>query len=208
MKLIVGLGNKGQEYTGTRHNVGFKIVNSLPLVAATLSDTDTDTRQDSSKWKVKKDAAYWEGSVGGQKIVVIKPQTYMNVSGGVVANYVHNLKINPKEDLWVIHDDLDLPIGVFKIQKNVSAAGHNGVKSIIEKIGHQDFIRFRFGIGRPTDQTPIDKYVLQKMDSRTPEQLLVRDARLECAKAILYALKHGIVDAMNRYNVKNQNSAS
>ncbi len=198
MKLIVGLGNPGEKYQGTRHNVGFKIVDSFRFKIESPEKIDKPYVMGSMKWKEKDSAEYWKGSFNGEQFVVIKPQKFMNVSGEVVARFANLLKIDTHEDLWVVHDELDLPIGTFKIQKNVSAAGHNGVKSIIENIGHQDFVRFRFGIGRPADQTPIDDYVLQ--DFRTPEEQHAAKMRIKCAEAIVYALENGLTAAMNEYN--------
>ncbi|HEX5035005.1 MAG TPA: aminoacyl-tRNA hydrolase [bacterium] len=138
-KLLVGLGNPGKEYEKTRHNVGFFLVDLL-----------------AERWgmdfsRKKFDGLYAEGLVEGEKVLLVKPQTYMNLSGQCVGPWFHFLKLEGG-DLMVIHDELDLPLGRMKAQRAASAAGQKGVASIIEAIGHHDFCRLRVGIGRPQAQ--------------------------------------------------------
>jgi PTH1 family peptidyl-tRNA hydrolase len=149
MKLIVGLGNPGKEYDGTRHNVGFQ---AIDLLAGRCEGSR------SSKFE----AELFKGRLDGHDVLLMKPQTYMNLSGEAVSQAANFYKIDVRADLIVIHDDLDLPPGAVRMQRDISSAGHNGVKSIIERLGHQEFTRIRIGIGRPTDPTPIDDYVLHR----------------------------------------------
>lgn len=138
-KLLVGLGNPGKEYEKTRHNVGFFLVDLL-----------------AERWgfdfsRKKFEGLYAEGQVDGEKVILIKPQTYMNLSGSCVGPWFSFLKLEGS-DLLVIHDELDLPLGRMKAQRAASAAGQKGVASIIAAIGHHDFCRLRVGIGRPQFQ--------------------------------------------------------
>ncbi|HKX11684.1 MAG TPA: aminoacyl-tRNA hydrolase [bacterium] len=138
-KLLVGLGNPGKEYEKTRHNVGFFLVERL-----------------AERWgmdfgRKKFEGLYAEGMVEGEKVLLVKPQTYMNLSGQCVGPWFNFLKLEGG-DLMVIHDELDLPLGRMKAQRAASAAGQKGVASIIAAIGHHDFCRLRVGIGRPQAQ--------------------------------------------------------
>jgi PTH1 family peptidyl-tRNA hydrolase len=138
-KLLVGLGNPGKEYEKTRHNVGFFLVERL-----------------AERWgfefgRKKFEGIYAEGQVGSEKVLLLKPQTFMNLSGQSVGRWFSFLKLEGG-DLMVIHDELDLPLGRLKAQWSASAAGQKGVASIIAAIGHKDFCRLRVGIGRPQVQ--------------------------------------------------------
>jgi len=138
-KLIVGLGNPGKEYEKTRHNVGFFLVDRL------AEEWGADFRRQ------KFHGYYAEHREGDEKILLVKPQTFMNLSGQCVGAWVDFLKIEGR-DLIVVHDELDLPLGRMKAQWSASAAGQKGVASIIQAIGHKDFCRLRVGIGRPPSQ--------------------------------------------------------
>jgi PTH1 family peptidyl-tRNA hydrolase len=141
MRIIIGLGNPGQQYAGTRHNIGFQIIDGFY--------NENKTALNFSVWQKNKKfhAEICEGNFNGEKIILAKPETFMNESGIAVGALFHFYKIAPLE-LIVIHDDLDLPLGKIKVQANISSAGHNGIKSIIEKIGTQDFWRVRIGTSR------------------------------------------------------------
>ena len=181
MLLIVGLGNPGKEYVGTRHNAGFDVVDALAERAGL-------------KWKKE---AKFKGEVAkGADFVLLKPVTFMNLSGESVVPAAQFYKIDTKTSIFVAHDELDLPVGAMKISIGSGPGGHNGVKSIIEKLGHKDFARFRVGIGKPADQTPIEDYVLRKP---AKDEVLAIDRAVE---AIEVAHKEGIVAAMNSYNTK------
>ena len=133
MKLIVGLGNPGSKYEGTRHNVGFRIVE---LLAARF-----DVPLSSNKFQ----GEYGQGTIEGQKVALLKPQTYMNLSGDSVAPAARFYKVEP-EDLIVIHDELDLPFGRLQLKRGGGTGGHNGLNSIVDRLGSNDFVRLRFGI--------------------------------------------------------------
>ncbi len=149
MNLIVGLGNPGKEYERTRHNAGFLFLDFLrdswgfPKFSA------------SARWK----GAVSEGFRNGKKTILLKPETFMNRSGESVRALMDFYKFSPA-DIVVIHDDLDVPAGTFKMTESSRAAGHNGVADLIEKLGTQDFRRVRIGIGRPTENIPADVFVL------------------------------------------------
>jgi len=156
--LIAGLGNPGKEYGKTRHNLGFLVMNEFIK------------KIDAVEVNTKIQAGFWKKWSNGNELLLIEPTTYMNESGKAVSPF---LKVNdiPEDRLIVIHDDLDLPFGEIRVSKNSSAAGHNGVKSIIEALGSKDFTRIRIGIGRPTNDQPIEDYVLTRFSSEEKKQL-------------------------------------
>lgn len=162
MKIVVGLGNPGDAYSRTRHNLGFLTVD---LLAAGLPVP--------AHWDEKRsDPAYHVAPLGkdsrGDFWLLIKPMTFMNESGRAVHSYLKNAKVNPG-DLWVVHDDVDLPEGEFRQAYSSSSAGHRGVESIIESLGTKDFHRLRIGVGRPAHpEQPVEDFVLEK----TSEELL------------------------------------
>jgi PTH1 family peptidyl-tRNA hydrolase len=178
MYLIVGLGNPGTKYENTRHNLGFKV---LDLLASTNS------------WEAKYDSQFLKL----EDVILTKPQTFMNNSGQAVSQI---LKFYPDAELIVVHDELDLPLGSIRVQKNSSPAGHNGVKSIIESIGTQDFIRVRIGIDNPDarGQMPAEDFVLRNFEST--EQDLVKES-LEKALAAIESLEtQGLEQTQSRFN--------
>ena len=178
MILIIGLGNPGKKYEQTRHNFGFMV---LDLLGSGM------------EWEAKYDAEF----IKLDDVILAKPQTFMNKSGESV---VEILKFYPNAQLVVVHDELDLPLGSMKIQKNSSAAGHNGVQSIMDSLGTQDFIRIRLGIDNPEvrKDVPGDAFVLQKFTSE--EQALVKEI-LEKAKAAVETLQtDGLDIAQSKFN--------
>ena len=191
MKLIVGLGNPGNTYTHTRHNVGFlaldevvnKLKNKPPHFAGSRHTTKLDNRGGkikklkNFKYEKKFDAEILQVEIDGEKILLAKPQTFMNNSGEAVRKIAHFYKIDPTVDVFVLHDDVDIPLGDIRIKKSGSSAGHNGVQSIIDHFGTDEFTRVRIGVGRPPEGVATDVYVLQ--DLRTEEQKIVRDAILD-----------------------------
>ena len=159
MKLIVGLGNPGKEYAGTRHNCGFMVIDRL----ASKLNVDVDQ----NKFK----GLYAKVKYHGEDIILLKPQTYMNLSGESVNAVMNFFKID-KEDLLVIYDDLDMPVGKLRLRKTGSAGGHNGIKNIIAHLNSQDFKRIRVGIDRHKYMNVAD-YVLSrfsKVESEAIEQ--------------------------------------
>lgn len=182
--LIVGLGNPGSEYAGHRHNIGFRCIDHLAGQHAIALN------------KKRFKAEYGEGWLCGRRVVLAKPQTFMNDSGAAVAPLERWYKV-PPERILVIHDDLDLPFGRIRIRPGGGSGGHNGIKSIIAALGTQAFPRIRVGIGRPQRGDPVD-YVLNDFDRE--QAPFVPEICAQVARAIEAFLTHGIHEAMNLYN--------
>ena len=155
MKMIVGLGNPGREYENTRHNVGFMILDEYAK------------KNDISTFKRKFNGLYTTFIHNNETYVLLKPQSYMNLSGTVIKKFASFYKIKP-EDILVIHDDLDLPIGKIKIKYKGSSGGHNGIKNIIENLKTEEFPRFKVGIGKDENISYID-YVIGKLSKKELE---------------------------------------
>ncbi|MFA6254998.1 MAG: aminoacyl-tRNA hydrolase [Patescibacteria group bacterium] len=190
MKLIVGLGNPGKKYETTWHNVGFLVIDLLKTKQA----GEFLSCNKSKKFK----AEICENNSPEEKIILAKPQTFMNNSGQAVKAIGRFYKIKP-ENLWVIHDDIDLPLGKIRISQNASAAGHKGVQSIIDEVGTQEFIRFRLGIQPITPlKMPTEKYVLQKIDSES--KVIIDEVIEKVLAALEIALAQGVTEAMNEFN--------
>ena len=179
MKLIVGIGNPGKEYSNTRHNVGFNIL---------------DNYDSSLKWHKDKDAEIAETLINNEKILLIKPLTYVNLSGNAVSRIVNFYKVS-SQDILVIHDDLDLQSCTFKLKYNSSSGGHNGIKSIISSLGTQEFSRLKIGISNNKSADTKD-YVLSKLSKKELE-FLKRDIFKEIIESFVI---DGIDVTMNRYN--------
>ncbi len=189
-KLVVGLGNPGQEYAGTRHNIGFAVLDRL---AAEQSG--------SFKRKFRFAAEVAEIGVGGEKVMLVKPQTYMNRSGIAVVAVAQWLKVAPPEMLVVV-DDADLPLGQLRLRSEGGSGGHNGLGSIIEALGGEEkFARLRVGIGRrgPAGED-ITGHVLGRF--ALPERETADKAVTMAAEAVMCALKEGLTAAMNQFNRK------
>lgn len=188
MKLIVGLGNPGLKYQKTWHNLGFILTDGLK------KKHDFSDFKKSEKFK----AVIAEGKIGKEKIILAKPLTFMNSSGQAVQLLVNFYKLKP-EDVWVAHDEIDLPLGKIRISQNASAAGHNGIKSIIDSLNSKNFIRLRIGIkAEDIGKTPINKYVLQKINRHSI--MPANQALATATKAIEAGLADGITAAMNKFN--------
>lgn len=191
MKLIVGLGNPGRGYAHNRHNVGFACLNHF----ARTQGIRFDKKQGQARIGI--------GEVAGSKVVIARPQTYMNSSGQSVSRLVAKFNIN-LNDLLVIHDDLDLPLGKIRIRQGGGSAGHKGIDSIITCLGSQDFPRLRVGIGRPTtpfaeiSEADIIAYVLS--DFTPDERQTITQVIPKVSEAILCLLTEGLTVAMNKYN--------
>lgn len=184
--LIVGLGNPGKKYEQTRHNVGFMTVEEL----AAHHNLKFDGRQAK--------AHIADGVVNGYRVILAKPQTYMNDSGRSVQGIADFYKISPAH-IMVIYDDLDIDLGVLRIRAQGGSGGHNGMKSIISSLGNtQDFPRIRFGIGRPPGRMDPAAYVLRPFNN--DEIPLVTETVRRAALALEAWLDEGIDTAMNRYN--------
>lgn len=185
MKMIVGLGNIGRQYAQTRHNVGFMIIDEL---AAKLN-ADFQT----SKFEAQVATAFQNG----EKILLVKPSTYMNDSGRAVGPLMSYYNIEPA-DLLVIHDDLDLPLGKVRLKQKGSAGGHNGIKSIISHVGDQHFKRVKVGIDHPQKMSVVD-YVLGKFKPAEVAQL--EDAKTTALAAIeAWLANDDFAAVMNQYN--------
>jgi len=193
MKLIVGLGNPGQGYANNRHNVGFICLSHFARTQGIRFD------------KKQGKARIGTGEVAGNKVVLAKPQTYMNLSGEPVSRLTKKFNINP-DDLLVIHDDLDLPLGKIRIRHGGSSGGHKGIDSIINELGSQDFIRLRVGIGHPaenkdTTEFSNDEIITYVLGDFTPdEKQTITQVIPRVSEAILCLLTEGLTVAMNRYN--------
>ena len=184
MKIIVGLGNPGQQYANTPHSVGFEAVDAI---AAEIGATWEEKRQ--FKCLMAK------GTFAGLPVMLVKPQTYMNLSGESVAPVVKYHNATPA-DLLVIQDDIDLPVGRMRVRKNGSCGGHNGIRNIIERLGTQDFARLKLGVGK--DRSDVIAHVLGKFDPTTRKTMDLVVA--EATKAAAAILRNGPDRAMNLYN--------
>jgi peptidyl-tRNA hydrolase, PTH1 family len=183
--LVVGLGNPGGGYDGTRHNVGFEIVDEL-------------ARRSSGVWRQKWGAALWEGTIGGRRARLAKPQTYMNLSGqavGEIARYFHIAA----ERIVVAHDEVDIEPGRLKVKFGGGDAGHKGVKSVTEALGTSEFARVRVGVGKRAGHDTAD-WVLAPI-SRA-ERDVMSAAVTQAADAVETIMRHGHATAMNKYNVR------
>ncbi|WP_338471276.1 aminoacyl-tRNA hydrolase [Niallia sp. XMNu-256] len=185
MKLIVGLGNPGKQYEHTRHNIGFEVIDAL-----------------SERMQIPLDQAKFKGIYGfrvidGEKVFLLKPLTYMNLSGESIVALMNYYQIN-EEDLVVIYDDLDLPVGKIRLRQKGSAGGHNGIKSIISHLGINEFNRIRVGINRPSNGMSIVDYVLGRFSKEETEE--VKIAVDKSAEACEDWIKKPFLQVMNTYN--------
>ncbi|GAB3054562.1 aminoacyl-tRNA hydrolase [Virgibacillus ainsalahensis] len=185
MKCIVGLGNPGKKYQDTRHNIGFMIIDEL---------------LDRYGWELNKkkfNGSYAMEHVQGEKVFLLKPQTYMNLSGESIRPLMDYYDIN-LEDVLIIYDDLDLPTGKIRLRQKGGHGGHNGLRSTIDHLGTKDFKRIRFGVGRPTNPTPVVNYVLSSFPKEEQEDVNVSIKK--AADACEAWLKTPFLEVMNEYN--------
>ncbi len=184
MRLIVGLGNPGPEYAGTRHNVGFRAADVL-------------SRRHSIPFTERRKLAYVGlGRIGGEEVALAKPRTYMNNSGEAVKQLVGRFRLKP-QDIIILYDEMDLPVGKIRVRPGGSAAGHNGIISIIGALGTQEFPRVRIGIGRATPGGSIG-YVLGGFAAS--EREAIEEAVQRAADAVEAILEAGLEKAMNKCN--------
>jgi PTH1 family peptidyl-tRNA hydrolase len=191
-RLIVGLGNPGAKYAGSRHNIGFMCIDDFAHENSLIF-----TRS-------KNQAKVVESRIGGHDIVLAKPQTFMNNSGVSVGGLVRTFKVK-FENLIVIHDDLDLPLGRIRIRLGGSSGGHNGINSIVQHIGHQEFIRVRVGIGRPNSQETFkngeDEVISHVLGDFNVEENELMQKVIPCVREALQCLlSAGLTETMNKYN--------
>ena len=185
MILVAGLGNPGAQYANTRHNVGF---DTLDFLAATYRISFN---------RVRHKALAGEGLIQGQKVILAKPQTFMNLSGDAIHELAHYFKI-PPADVIIIYDDIDLAVGKIRIRPSGSAGTHNGMRSIVERLGTTAFPRVRIGVGKPPPGWQLADYVLSRFQE--DEKKLVLAAIERAADAIPAILLVGAEAAMGRYN--------
>jgi PTH1 family peptidyl-tRNA hydrolase len=185
VKLVVGLGNPGRKYERTRHNLGFLVIDRIA------------TKNEVVVKKKLCNALTGEWSSSGEKILLVKPQTYMNRSGQAVKGLIREFSASP-EDLVAICDDLDLPFGRIRIRSKGSAGGHRGLLSIMESVAGAPFYRIRIGIGRPPEGANAEDYVLEPFNSQEVSEL--SDLVSRAADAVLTLLKDGGQRAMERFN--------
>lgn len=184
--LVVGLGNPGPDYSETRHNVGFRVVE---LLAARAGGGRFS--------KHKSNADVLEGRLAGRRVVFAKPRTYMNVSGGPVAGLVQYFSVAPA-DLVVVHDDLDLGFGVVRLKLGGGEGGHNGLRSISSSLGTRDYLRVRFGIGRPPGRQDPADFVLKRFSGAERKELdFATDLAADATEALL---ADGLETAQNRFH--------
>ncbi|MCR5590793.1 MAG: aminoacyl-tRNA hydrolase [Lachnospiraceae bacterium] len=195
MYLIVGLGNPSREYAGTRHNVGFEVVNIL----ADRFDIATDY--------IKHKAICGKGMIEGNKVMLAMPQTFMNLSGDSVGELVSYYRIDVASELIVVYDDVALEPGRIRIRKSGSAGGHNGMKNIISRLGTEEFMRVRVGVGEKPKGYDLADYVLGHFSK--DERELMDIAFIDAANAVVSIMNDGIDAAMNRFNTsKKENDES
>ena len=186
MYIIVGLGNPTKEYNNTRHNIGFDVIDKLADMYSI------------SVLEKKHKALVGKGIINGQKVILAKPQTYMNLSGESVRELVDYYKIDEETELIIIYDDISLDVGQLRIRKKGSAGGHNGIKNIIAHLNSNEFDRLKIGIGRGKNETK--DYVLTPFAGT--DKKLIDEAVTMSIDAVKLWLKQGIAPAMNQYNSK------
>lgn len=186
MYIIVGLGNPGRQYENTRHNVGFRCIDAIAK------------QHNIHVLEKKHKAMIGKGFINGEKVVLVKPQTFMNLSGESVKDAIGFYKIDPKDTLIVIYDDISLAVGALRIRKKGSAGGHNGIKNIIQHLGDETFKRVRIGVGEKPAGYDLADYVLGHF---TQSELKEIDAGIENAVKATELLVKGETDAaMNQFN--------
>lgn len=188
MYIIVGLGNPGKEYVNTRHNIGFDVIDKL-------AETENI-----SVIEKKHKALIGKGYVAGEKCVLVKPQTYMNLSGESVRQILDYYKVDETEGLIVISDDISLEVGALRIRKKGSAGGHNGLKNIIAHLGHDTFKRVKMGVGEKPKGYDLADYVLGHFSAG--ERKTMDDAAKRAVEAICMMIAQDVDAAMNAYNRK------
>lgn len=185
MYVIVGLGNPGKQYEHTRHNVGFDVIDML------------SKEYGISVTKIKHKALIGEGRVGTEKVLLVKPQTYMNLSGETLIDIYNYYKVDP-ENIVVIYDDIDLEVGKLRIRKKGSAGTHNGMRSIIKCLGLSDFPRIRVGVSRPRPGQDLADFVLSRFRKEEADDLQM--GLEKATNAVDCIVRENIDKAMNQYN--------
>ncbi len=192
IRMIAGLGNPGEEYAQTRHNAGFKAIDEL---ARQANVTYWKNQAGAEVASIKVNDTEAEG--GKREVILVKPQSYMNMSGGPISKLCAQYKVSV-EELLVIHDELDIPAGDVRIKVGGGHAGHNGLRSIIDKMGSRDFSRVRVGIGNPPGRMPVADFVLKQLRSREAEDF--DETTVRAAEAAATALTRGVIFARDHVN--------
>lgn len=187
MKIIVGLGNPGKRYAGTRHNIGFALIDTLAQ------------SPNAGRFQERFDAEVAELVEEGEKILLVKPQTFMNLSGQCVRQLVDFYQV-PVEDLLIVCDDINLPLGQLRIRARGSHGGHNGLRDIQAHLGTNEYSRMRIGVGAPDEEIDAADYVLDRF--RSSELPLINDAVLLASQAVAVWLHQDIEACMNQFNAK------
>ena len=188
MYLVAGLGNPGKQYEATRHNMGFDTIDYL------IEEYKVP------QGGVKFNAMYGKTMIGGEKVILMKPLSFMNLSGGPIRDMVNYFKIDPETELIVIYDDIDLDPGQLRIRKQGSSGGHNGIKDIIRQLGTEKFLRIKVGVGAKPKGWDLADHVLGRFS--TEDRKLVDEAIGKAAKAVDIMIEQGADAAMNEYNRK------
>ena len=188
MYIIVGLGNPTKEYDNTRHNIGFAAIDMLA------------DKYGINVSEVKHKALLGKGVINGNKVILVKPMTYMNLSGEAVRAVIDYYKVNEEEELMVIYDDISLDVGQLRVRKKGSAGGHNGIKNIIAHLGHDTFQRIKIGVGEKPKGYDLADYVLGHFSKEDLATLKEGMERVDGAVNLM--LQGNIDEAMNRYNTK------
>jgi PTH1 family peptidyl-tRNA hydrolase len=188
MYIIVGLGNPGREFTNTRHNIGFDVIDELAGAAGI------------SVIEKKHKAIIGKGILDGQKVILVKPQTYMNLSGESVRDIIDYYKVDEEQELIVVSDDTSLDVGIIRVRKKGSAGGHNGLKNIIAHLGHDTFMRVKMGVGEKPKGYDLADYVLGHFSN---DERKAMDVAAKTATEAIRMIMAGEVDrAMNQFNRK------
>ena len=193
MYLILGLGNPGRRYQFTRHNIGFMVLEKI------AAHWNVVLKQKSF------DALWNRGKIAGIDVLLAMPQTYMNLSGNAARRLLAYFKLDIS-NLIVIHDDLDLPFGKIRLKSGGGDAGHKGLKSITTCLGSADFMRVRMGIGKPSDRTPVEDYVLQRFNP--DESAMLQQSIQSASEAVEEIVISDMQQAMAKYHTKNKNMSN
>jgi PTH1 family peptidyl-tRNA hydrolase len=188
MFVIAGLGNPEKKYFGTRHNVGFATIDALSdKYGIELTET---------KFK----AAFGKGRIGNERVILVKPLTYMNLSGEAIRPICDYFKVDSQEELIVISDDVELDVGNIRVRPKGSAGGHNGLKNIIAQLGHSDFNRVRVGVGKKPKEYDMVDWVLGHFDGEDANS--IKEGINTAVEAVVEIMENGVDSAMNRFNGK------
>ncbi len=188
MFVIVGLGNPEKKYFDTRHNVGFATIDAL-------SD-----KYNIGLTETKFKAVYGKGRIGNERVILVKPLTYMNLSGEAVAPICNYFKVDTKSELIVISDDVELDVGKIRVRPKGSAGGHNGLKNIIAQLGHDEFSRVRVGVGKKPKEWDMVDWVLGHFEGE--DATSIKEGIEDAAGAVLEIIENGTDSAMNKFNGK------